>query len=75
MESYMRQVKRTMLPRKDNHNHKSRAREQRTDIGKYSCLNRTIKLWDQLPAEALATYHCKSHIFRKRVEEVIISEK
>jgi hypothetical protein len=28
-------------------------RKQRTDIGKYSFLNRTIKNWNQLPAEAL----------------------
>ena len=34
-----------------------------------------IRLWDQLPAEALATFCCNSHIFRKRVRRVIISEK
>jgi hypothetical protein len=28
-------------------------REQRTDIGKYSFVNRTIRNWNQLPAEAL----------------------
>jgi hypothetical protein len=33
-----------------------------------------IKLWNQLPAETLATFHCKSHIFRKRVRKVITSE-
>jgi len=63
-----------MLPSGDDHNHKSRAREQGTDIGKYSFVNRTIKLWNQLPAEALATYACKSHIFRKKVKNVIVSE-
>ena len=61
-----------MLPSGDDHNHKSRAREQGTDIGKYSFVNRTIKLWNQLPAEALATFPCTystSHIFRKGVRK------
>jgi len=30
---------------------------------------------EQLPAEVLATFPCKSHIFRKRVRKVVISEK
>jgi hypothetical protein len=34
-----------------------------------------MKLWSQLPAEALATDSCKSHDFGKRVKEVIISEE
>ena len=59
---------------RNDHNHKIRARKQRTGIGKYSPVNRTIKLWNQLPAEALAIFPCKSHIFRKRVRKVIISE-
>jgi hypothetical protein len=29
-------------------------RKQRSDIGKYSFVNRTIKLWNGLPAAALA---------------------
>jgi hypothetical protein len=29
--------------------------EQRTDMGKYSFVNRNIKNWNQLPAEALWT--------------------
>ena len=45
------------------------------DIGKYSFVNRTTYLWNQLPAEALATSPCKSLIFRKRVRKVIISEE
>jgi hypothetical protein len=40
---------------------------KKTDIGKYSFVNRTIKLWNNLPAEALVTFPCKPHIFRKRV--------
>ena len=58
-----------------DHDRKIRARKQRTYIGKYSFVNRTIKLWNQLPAEALATFHSKSHIFRKRIRKVIIGEE
>jgi hypothetical protein len=57
---------------RDDHDHKIRARKQRTDISKYSFVNRTFKLWSQLPAEVLATFTCQSHIFRKRVKKVII---
>jgi hypothetical protein len=44
---------------------KTKDLKQRTDIGKYCYVNRTIKLWNQLPAEALATFPCKPHIFRR----------
>jgi hypothetical protein len=53
---------------------KIRARRQRRDVGTYSFVNSTINLWNQLPAEALATFPCKLHVFRKRVRKVIISE-
>jgi len=36
-----------------DHVRKIRDRKQRTDIGKYYFVNRTIKNWNQLPAEAL----------------------
>ena len=36
---------------RDDHDRKIRGRKQRTDIGKYCCVNRTIELWRQLPAE------------------------
>jgi hypothetical protein len=59
----------------DEHDRKIRARKQRTDIGKHSFVNRTIELWNQLPAVTLATFPCKSHIFIKMVRRVIISEE
>jgi hypothetical protein len=62
-------------PCTDDHDRKIRARKQRTDIGRQCFVNRTIKLWNQLPAEALTTFCCMSHIFRKRVRRVIISEE
>jgi len=39
----------------DDHDCKIKARKQRTDIGKYSVVNRSVRLWSQLPAEALVT--------------------
>ena len=39
----------------DDRERKIRDRRQRTDIGKYSFVNRTIRLWNRLPAEILGT--------------------
>jgi len=36
-----------------DHEREIRSRKQRTDIGKYSFVNRTIQHWNQLPAEVL----------------------
>jgi hypothetical protein len=47
----------------------------RTDIGKYSSVNMTIKLWNQLPAETLTTLPSKSHMCRNRVGKIIIGEE
>jgi hypothetical protein len=35
-----------------DHDRKIRSRKQKVDIGKYSFVNRTILLWNQLPADA-----------------------
>jgi hypothetical protein len=53
------------------HERKIRSRKQRTDIGKYSFVNRTIQDWNQLPAEVLGNLPCKPDILKKRVREVI----
>jgi len=58
-----------------DHDRKIWARKQRRDIGKYSFVNRTIKRWNQLAAEALVTLPCKSHTFRKGFGKVIKSEE
>jgi len=60
---------------RNDHGCKIMACKQNTDIGKYCSVNRTIRLSNQLPAEVIVTFLCKSHIFRKRVRKVIISEK
>ena len=46
--------------------------KQRTDIGKHFFVNRTIKNWNQLPAETLGTFSCKPKIFRNRISKAII---
>jgi len=54
LESYTRQVVKALLSvGRFDHVRKIRDRKQRTDIGKYYFVNRTIKNWNQLPAEAL----------------------
>jgi hypothetical protein len=57
--------------RKGDHGKKIRSRKQWTDIGKYSFVNRTIQLWNQLPEDALGTLSCKPSSFRKWVRKVI----
>jgi len=52
---------------------KIRDRKQRTDIGKYSFVNRTVKNWNQLSAETLGTFTCKPKIFSNRVRKAIIN--
>jgi len=55
-----------------DHERKIRSRRQRTDIGKYSFLNRTIQHWNQLVAEVLGTLTCKPITFKKMVRKMII---
>jgi len=54
-----------------DHERKIRSRRQRTDIEKYSFVNRTIQHWNQLLAEVLGILPCKPIIFKKRVRKVI----
>ena len=59
---------------RDDHDRKIRTRKQRTDVGKCSFVNRTIKGWNQLTAGLLASFHCKLNTFRKRVKNVVTSK-
>ena len=54
-----------------DHDRKIRSRRQRTDIGKYSFVNRTIQHWNQLPAEVLETLPRKPATFKRRVRKVL----
>jgi hypothetical protein len=55
-----------------DHERKIRSKKQRTNIGKYSFLNRTIQLWNQLPAEVFENLPCKQNIFKRRVRKALI---
>ena len=57
-----------------DHHWKIRARKQRTDIGKYSFVNRSITDSNLLPEGAIGTSHGKTHIFKTRVRRVKTSE-
>jgi hypothetical protein len=58
-----------------DHYWKIRDRKQRTDIGKYSFVNRrAITDWNKLPEGAIGTSHGKTHIFKTRVRKVKTSE-
>jgi len=55
-----------------DHERKIRSRRQRSDIGKYSFVNRTIQHWKQLPAEVLGILPSKPITFKKRARKVTI---
>ena len=59
---------------RDDRNRKIRTRKQRTDVGKYSFVKRTIRSWNQLSAGLLASFPCKLNTFRKRVKNVVTSK-
>jgi hypothetical protein len=42
-------------------------RKQKTDIGKYSFVNMTIQLWNQLLADVLGNLSCKPSNFTIKV--------
>jgi len=65
-------LQRTHYLSRVDHERKIRGRRQRTDIGKYSFVNRTIQHWNQLPAELLGILPCKPITFINRVRKVII---
>jgi len=56
-----------------DHVRKIRDKKQSPEIGKYFFVNRTIKSWNELRAEALGTLSCKPKIFRNRVRKAIIN--
>jgi hypothetical protein len=55
---------------RDDHNWKIGTRKQRTDIGKYSFVNLTIRSWNQLSVGLLASFSCKLNAFKKRVKNI-----
>jgi hypothetical protein len=48
--------------------------KKRTDVGKYSFVNRTFGSKNQLLAGLLEPFPCKLNTFRKRVKNVVTSK-
>jgi len=59
---------------RDDHNRKIGTKKQKTDVSKYSFVNRATKRRNQLPAGLLASSPCKLNTFRKRVKNVVTSK-
>jgi hypothetical protein len=53
-----------------DHNWKIRTRIHRTDIGKYSFVNRSIADWNQLPKGTIGIAHGKAHKFKTRIRKM-----
>jgi hypothetical protein len=49
--------------------------DSKRHIGKWYFVNRTIQVWNQLPADVLVTLSCKPSNFRNRVRKVISEMK
>jgi hypothetical protein len=58
-----------------DHDKKIRTRKQRTDVGEYAFVNRTIKSWNQLPVGLLVSFSCKLNTFREKVKNVVTSKE
>jgi len=71
VEGYGERLQRPHYQRRADHERKIRNRMQRTDIGKYSFVNKSIRMWNRLPAVILGTVPYKANAFRKRVGTVI----
>jgi len=65
------QIQRPYYLNRVDHDWKIRNRRQRTDIRKYSFVNKTIHLWNKLPMNALGNFPFNLSTFRKRVGKLI----
>jgi hypothetical protein len=54
----------------DDHYWKIGARKQRTDVGKFSSVNRTTADWNQLPVEVFGFPSAEAYTFSKKVRKV-----
>jgi hypothetical protein len=48
-----------------------RARKQRSDVGKFSFVNRTTADWNQIPEDIFGFPPAKAHAFLKRVRKAV----
>jgi hypothetical protein len=56
---------------RDDHGWESRSRERKTNVGKYSFVNRIIRDWNRLPTGVLKSLPCKLDTFRKWFREAV----
>jgi hypothetical protein len=61
--------------RRDEHSWKVRSRKQRTDVRKYSFVNRIITDRNSLPTGIPASFPCILNTFRERVREAVTSKE
>jgi hypothetical protein len=59
---------------RDDHHCKISVRKQRTTVGKFSFVNRTIADWNQLPEGVVGFSPVTVHIFSKRARNMITKE-
>jgi len=59
---------------RDHLNRQIRTKKQKTDVDKYSFVNRTIKRRNQLRAGLLVLLPCKLNIFRTKVKSLVTSK-
>ncbi|KAJ4426704.1 hypothetical protein ANN_26502 [Periplaneta americana] len=55
---------------RNDHSYKLRERRQRTDTGKFSFLNRTIRNWNALPADLLKALPTTKNAFKNRLKDL-----
>jgi hypothetical protein len=56
---------------RNEHNWKIKTMRKRTNYGKYSFINKTIKSWNQLPAGLLASFPSKQISLKKRDKNAV----
>ena len=73
-EPAWREIKNRMQPpnysSRNDHPHKLRERRQRTDTGKFSFLNRTIRDWNALPADLLKALPITKNVLKNRLKNL-----
>ncbi|KAJ4451749.1 hypothetical protein ANN_03220, partial [Periplaneta americana] len=73
-EPAWREIKNRLQPpnysSRNDHSYKLRERRQRTDTGKFSFLNRTIRDWNALPADLLNALPTTKNVFKNRLKDL-----
>lgn len=54
----------------NDHGHKIKEREQRTDVGKHSFVNRLIRYWNALPTKVLETFPKNTRVLSNKIRNI-----